>query len=530
MSRADLDVLVVGAGPTGLALALQAHDHGAGVRVVERRPEPFRPSRALIVHPRTLEVLRPLGVVDDLLDRGDVSPSVRLHLGTREIPVELGRFDLPDTAFPHLLFVRQADVERVLVSALTERGIDVERGAAVVDVSDGAPRPHVTVQRGGDVEEVSPRYVAGCDGAASTVRAVTGVDWEGGSYAPEVVLADVEVDGDLAAGVAHVVAGRQGLVFLFAIGERATWRLLATRPAHGHDAASGGAERPVPADELQSLLDRAGLAARITDVAWSARVPLQHRIASHFRRGPLFLVGDAAHVHSPAGGQGMNTGIQDAMNLGWKLGFAAAGPVVPSPPSPLLDSYEEERRPVAQHVLAITRALFWAESGTDPLASIGRSALAPCAGAAVPLLMRQRWLVAQAVRTLSQLRVNYRGRTLSVEGTVRAHTGPRPGERLPDSVVTTAHGRFHVHELLAAPGIHLLVEAGAPGMEDGVFGRWVHVHHLSDRSGFGILAVRPDGYVGFRSASPETGQLASWLELAGVPRSGATAWERRGDA
>ena len=137
------------------------------------------------------------------------------------------------------------------------------------------------------------------------------------------MLADVELDGTCAGGVAHVVAGRRGLLFVFALGERATWRLLATRPAAPGAAAVRAPGPPVPAAELQALLDDAGLDARITDLAWSARFRLQHRLAARFRRGRLFLAGDAAHAYSPATGQGMNTGIQDAVNLGWKLAFAA---------------------------------------------------------------------------------------------------------------------------------------------------------------------------------------------------------------
>lgn len=154
----------------------------------------------------------------------------------------------------------------------------------------------------------------------------------------EVVLADAELDGDLAGGTARVVAGRQGLLFAFPLGERATWRLLATRPAGAEQLPFGQPGPPVPAAELQELIDQAGLDARLTHLAWSARVRLQRRVAERFRRGRLFLVGDAAHAYSPATGQGMNAAIQDAANLGWKLTFATAQPGSAA----LLDSYEQE--------------------------------------------------------------------------------------------------------------------------------------------------------------------------------------------
>jgi len=506
-----VDVIVVGGGPSGLALALQAHAHGARVRVVERRVEAFRPSRALIVHPRTLEVLRPLGVTDALLSGGETAPDAHVHLGRREVPVRLGNFDIPDTPYPHLLFERQAVVESVLAQALVDRGIEVERGVELIDLHPESDQADVTLRRAGGVESVRCRYVAGCDGLDSTVRRLAGIRWRGASYPQEVVLADVELDGDLAPGVAHVVVARQGVLFLFTVGELATWRLLATRPP-------GGSDRPdirdcaVPTDELQGLLDEAGLQVCVAHAAWSASVPLQCGLASQYRKGPLYLVGDAAHVHSPAGGQGMNMGIQDAMNVGWKLAFAAAS--IPRPDA-LLTSYEAERRPIALKVLALTHALFWAEGGTDPLVKFARARLAPLASPVVPWVLTRKRLTAEGVRLLSQLRVHYRQSTLSVEGSPRARRGRRPGERIPDQPVTVAGVRRQLHEVVAHPGIHLLLECDADEVNE-LIGPYVHAHRILDWPGSGVSIVRPDGYVGYRSASVHHHQIASWLSLVGV--------------
>ena len=433
MSRAA-DLLVVGAGPTGLALALQAHDHGARVRIVERRPEAFRPSRAMIVHPRTLEVLRPLGVTAALLARADTAPAVRLHLGSRVVPARLAGLALPDTAFPHLTLLRQTDVEAVLAHALAGRGIAVERGTEVIEVGEGAAGAHATLRSPAGVETVDCDFVAGCDGPQSVVRRAAGIGWHGGPYGEEVVLADAELDPDLERGVAHVVAGRRGLVLVFALGERATWRLLATRPADRAPLPFGQPGPPVPPAELQALLAGAGLPARISAVAWSARFPLQHRLAGRFRQGRLYLAGDAAHAWSPAVGQGMNTGIQDAVNLGWKLAFAPWA----ADRAALLDSYDRERRPVARRVLALTHVAFWAEASTGPLPSLLRGVVAPLGAPALPVLLRQRRLVAEAVRLVSRLGVAYRDSPLSAEGHPRLAGGPRPGQRLPDATVAVA--------------------------------------------------------------------------------------------
>ena len=505
---ADPDVLVVGAGPTGLTTALQAHDNGATVRVVERRAEAFRPSRAMIMHPRTLESLRPLGVTERLLDRSDTAPKAELHLGRRRVTAELSHVALGDTAFPHLSMLRQMDAEDVLANALKRRGVEVERGVEFVAATADAVGVRATLRSDGRVEQSGCRFVAGCDGAASTVRDVARIGWQGGSYREEVVLADVELDGELAPGVLHVVAGRPGLVFLFALGEGATWRMLATRRGRDGDAPFGQPGPEVPASEVQRILDAAGLQVTVTELRWSAQVRLQHRLAAAFRQGPFFLAGDAAHTHSPAAAQGMNTGILDAVNLGWKLAFAGDGDEY----ADLLNSYGQERRPVARQVLALTHLVFFAESSTNPCAAFLRGTLVPLAAPALPLLLRQRLLMAEIVRVLSQGWVRYRNSTLSMEGKPGG-PGPRPGDRLPDQDVTCDGRTVRLHELTARPGVHVLLERDTEAPDERLLGPHVTVHRLSSWRGHGLVAVRPDGHVGFRCGDARPGQLGAWLRL-----------------
>jgi 2-polyprenyl-6-methoxyphenol hydroxylase-like FAD-dependent oxidoreductase len=512
--RKPVDVLVVGAGPAGLTTALQAHDHGATVRVVERRAQAFRPSRAMIMHPRTMESLRPLGVTDGLLERGDISPRAELHLGSKRVEAQLADVDLPDTAFPHLTMLRQMDVEEVLAAALVDRGVRVERGTELVDAGegqDGFARAVLRAEKGS--EEVTARFVAGCDGPASTVRGLAGIGWRGGAYREEVVLADVELEADLAPGILHVVAGREGLVFLFALGEGATWRLLATRPSHDRDVPFGQPGREVPLSDVQRLLDAAGLEATVSDMPWSAEVRLQHRLATAFGSGRLFLAGDAAHAHSPAAAQGMNSGMLDAVNLGWKLAFAAT---TEGDHTPLLESYERERRPVARQVLALTHAVFFAEASTNPLPAFLRARLVPLAAPAMPLMLRQRRLMAEVVRMLSQRWVRYRSSALSLEGSPGVSGWPRPGDRLPDQDVTYDGRWGRLHELTASPGVHVLLEGDAMDLDRRLLGPQVTVHRITSRPGTGVVAVRPDGHVGFRCGRSDPAQLGAWLDLVGA--------------
>jgi 2-polyprenyl-6-methoxyphenol hydroxylase-like FAD-dependent oxidoreductase len=509
--RLTADVLVAGAGPAGLALALQAHDHGAVVRVVDRRPEAVRPSRALILHARTLEVLRPLGVTQPLLARADTAPAADLRLGTRVVRVSVGDLALPDTAFPHLTLVRQMDVERVLAQALADRGIEVERDSELVAVRDEPGCVRAVLRASAGAEQARFGYVAGCDGPASTVRAQAGLGWAGRVYPAEVVLADAELDGDLPGDAAQVVAGRGGLLFAFRLGERATWRLLATRPATPGWLEPGSFGPPVSAAGVQALIDSAGLDVRITDLRWSARVTVQRRVASRFRRGRMFLAGEAAHAFSPATGQGMNAAIQDAANLGWKLAFAAARNRSPADGA-LLDSYDRERRPAARQLLALTNLGFWAEAGTGPVPSALRAWLAPLAAPLVPMLTRGR-PAASGIRLLSQLNAGYRGSPLSVDGTPRRRGGSRAGDRLPDRLVRADGRSIRLHELLARPGVHVLLDRDADQFENLAPGRFVTVHRLTSVPGHGVIVVRPDGYIGFRSRAAEAGQLVAWLAL-----------------
>jgi len=269
---------------------------------------------------------------------------------------------------------------------------------------------------------------------------------------------------------------------------------------------SGSFGPPVSAIDLQALIDQAGLDARITDLRWSSRVTVQRRLASRFRRGRLFLAGDAAHAFSPATGQGMNAAIQDAANLGWKLAFAAAGPG----DGPLLDSYDRERRPVARQLLALTNLAFWAEAGPGPVPSALRARLAPLAAPLVPALTRGR-PAASGIRLLSQLNVSYRGSPLSAEGTPRRPGGPRAGDRLPDRLVRAGGRSIRLHELLARPGVHVLLDRDADRLDGLAPGRFVTIHRLTSVPGRSVTVVRPDGYIGLRSRTAEAAQIAAWL-------------------
>ncbi|HSU35724.1 MAG TPA: FAD-dependent monooxygenase [Propionibacteriaceae bacterium] len=513
MSEDQIDVLVVGAGPSGLALALQVQAYGARVRIVEQRAELFRPSRAMIMHSRTLEALRPLGVTNDLLAGADVAPRVDLHLGSRTLSVRLGDFGLGGSPFPRPILLRQSDVEAVLSQALLDRGVAVERGSELVGLAERDGLVRAQVRSAAGEEAIACRFLAGCDGGNSTVRNLARIGWRGGPYAEEVILADLELAGEVSLGAAQVVAARPGLLFLFPLGERAPWRLLATRAASRRAIPLGHMGPAVDRHDLQALLDSAGLPAAIRAAPWSAQVTLNHRLADTFRQGRIFLVGEAAHAHSPAGGQGMNTGVQDALNLGWKLAFLSRSDSPGSPDGPLICSYDLERRPTARRVLAMTHLMFWGEAGTGPAPSFLRGVLAPAAAPLLPLLLRRRF-VAAGIWLLTQFWVHYRRSPLSTNLAPDRGRRMRPGDRVPDMSVITDQGQIQLQQLLADPGLHVLLQRDAIRVDSTAFGPWVHVHRIRNWPGSGALIVRPDGYVGFRSGLVKDEQLTRWLALA----------------
>jgi 2-polyprenyl-6-methoxyphenol hydroxylase-like FAD-dependent oxidoreductase len=522
-----LDVLVVGAGPTGLTLAAQLQAFGASARIVDRQPDRVHESRALAVQPRTLEVLRGLGVTEELLARGNDAVWVQLHAGDRTTRVRLFGLGLDDTAYPFLLFVSQAETEAVLDGHLAGHGVHVERRVELATFHADPDSVSCTLRHAdGRTEQVRARYLVGCDGAASSVRRGAGIPFQGGAYPQTFALADLEVDGGLEADSAHAFLGQVGLLFFFPLGRPASWRLLGMHPTlHGRDPARPSLE------ELQALADRfTGGRLRLRDPVWLTYFRLAHRHATRYRAGRVFLAGDAAHVHSPAGAQGMNTGIQDAWNLGWKLALAARGLAAEA----LLDSYDAERRPVGRLVVRFTDRAFAVATSTNPILRAIRTQLVP---RVVPLALRFDRGMAYGFRTVSQLGIGYRHSPAVQEGRPALRRGPRAGDRLPDARIARDGQECWLGEALAAPGFHLLLcghpndwDAGRLAAAGGRYAGVLAVHHLTreavpgalhdsngqalPRLGVGDTAhylIRPDGHIGYRAAGTDLDGLQRYL-------------------
>jgi len=528
-----LDVLIVGGGPTGLTLAGVLQALGASFRIVDRLPDRVHESRALVMQPRTLEVLRGLEVTGELLRRGNDTVWLRLYSGGRSVRVRLFGFGMADTAFPFLLFVSQAETEAVLGDRLAAGGAQVERNVELTGFSaDGDGVVCTLRHRDGRTERVAARYLAGCDGPASSVRRGAGIPFQGGAYPQTFALADLEIDGDLDPASAHSFLGPDSILFCFPLGRPASWRVLATHPD-----LQGRREPAQPSlEELQALADLlTGDRLRLRDPVWLSYFRLQHRQAASYQAGPVFLAGDAAHVHSPAGGQGMNTGIQDAWNLGWKLALVTRGLAGED----LLGTYDAERRPVGRFVVRFTDRAFSVATSTNPLIRTARTRLV---ARVLPLVLRFRRGVGSGFRIVSQLGIRYRRSPAVREGRPRLRRGPRAGDRLPDARVTRDGRPCWLGEALAAPAFHLLLCGPVAGWDAGQVTALgdrrpdlLAIHHLTRepspgalhdpdgvalaRLGVGETAhylVRPDGHVGYRASGTDLRGLQGWLDRWGL--------------
>ena len=528
-------MLVVGAGPTGLALASQLQAYGISARIVERRVHD-RPSRAFVVQPRTLEVLAPAGISGALIARGDASARAKLHARGREITVSMARPGIADTAYPFLLAIPQVEVERVLEEHLTARGVVVERGVTVRSVRPDADGALSELHHAdGRVELVRSRFVVGCDGAESTVRRQAGIAFPARSYRPRLLLADVELSGELDPEALHGILAPAGALFLFPFPGARGWRLLTV--------LEGDADRDEATLVEEAVARASGGALAVRRLRWAQRVQLRRAQAATYRRGAVLLAGDAAHVHSPAGAQGMNTGLQDAVNLGWKLALVASGWA----PSALLDTYGDERWPVSRWTRRLTDAAFFLEAcDLPPLGSLRRT----LASLLVPLA-DGRSMPTPAFRLIAGLWTRYGRSRIAEEGEPRLRGGTLPGHRLPDGPVVEHDGRRGwLHERLRPPGFHLLLcDAGgrdrpAPPALAGVGPVPLSVHRLSSAAspgalrdpggrllrrlgvtGAGLCLVRPDGYVGYRcrgaSLAGLLGHLDGYRSGAAASRAGA---------
>ena len=400
---AHCDVLIVGAGPTGLMLAVQLARRGITATLIERNPGPALQSRALGVQARTLEIYAQLGIVDRALELGQRATGANIWVegkfGAR-VPVnDIGRNLSP---YPFLLILGQDDNERLLGEVLSKHGVTVHWNTELIGLDQHADGARATLKNGdGSIQEIRAAWVAGCDGARSAVRSFNKIEFSGAPYEQVFFVADTTVTGTMRPNELNVYLWRDEFHLFFPMRGRDHWRVAGILPVelrHRSDLEFS--------DVIPVIRRQVGDTLAFSECRWFSTYRIHHRRAERFRQKRCFLLGDAAHIHSPVGAQGMNTGLQDAYNLAWKLALVVSGRSTES----LLESYAEERMPVAEKLLRTTDRGFALIVSDHWTSRVMRTRVLY---RVIALAMRFERLRKRAFGTISQIGIRYRNASLS---------------------------------------------------------------------------------------------------------------------
>jgi len=497
----DTQVLITGAGPTGLVLALWLTRLGIGVRIIDKTAEAGTTSRALAVQSRTLEFYRQLGLADAVINAGTTVAGINLWVrGSKAVRVPFQRIGEGLSPFPSALVFPQDAHEQLLIEQLLTLGVAVERQTELLrfDQSDGGV--HATLRQS-DGSEVNccAAYLAGCDGARSIVREVLGINFPGGTYTQRFYVADVDAGGPVTDHELHIDLDDADFLAVFPLKEAGRVRLVGTvrEPTVENNELTFNDVSPRAIAQLQ---------LNVVKVNWFSTYHVHHRVAPSFRHGRAFLLGDAAHIHSPAGGQGMNTGIGDAVNLAWKLAAVLNHQAADN----LLDTYEVERIRFARRLVTTTDRGFTLATSDGALARQVRTRLIPLIA---PWLFRWPPLRRFLFRTMSQIGINYRHSALSA-GKAGAVCG---GDRLPWVHTATGHDNFDPLTSLTWQ-VHVYGEASAEltatcaehQLPLHVFA-WSADMLRASLMRHALYLIRPDGYIALAVADGDPQRLRDYL-------------------
>lgn len=521
----DCEVLVVGAGPTGLMAASLLRRSGVDVRIVEQRAEASRESRAFAVMARSMELFAQMGLAERVLERAVVAPGIDVFVrGQRVGGIDYDHVEADDTPYRFITLHPQAYTEEVLIEDLTRQGLEVERGVTVTALrQDGAGVEVDATGADGAPVRIRSRYAIGADGAHSVARKALALPFEGGKYDQTFMLADCEVTWPLDHAHFRIFLHGSTLGLFLPLQGQARSRVMTTDPSNRIE--QGGAEAShLDLAELEAAFRQVtGMEVTLSRPTWTTRYRVSHRGVPHYGVGRVFLAGDAAHIHSPAGGQGMNTGLQDAANLAWKLAVVLRGG-----PERLLETYDSERRPVGEDVVRTSDRMFTAVAGQSGFEATLRDWIARPVSAAMSHLtgMERR-----AFRKLAQLEIDYGRHDFAADmATGLGSDGPQVGRRAPNAAISRHLGVF---DLLAGYGFKVLAFSRKPLERDdahhaaaalaSLTGHEVEAHlvtrltwgqdeqvvtataaevfdayGLKARDAQAIYVIRPDGYIAWR--------------------------------
>jgi 2-polyprenyl-6-methoxyphenol hydroxylase-like FAD-dependent oxidoreductase len=501
-------------------LANQLGRRGIRVMIIDRHTGPAQQSRAMAVHARSLEIYAKLGIADPAIEQGVPGGGANLWSGGQlkaRIPFA-GSKNV--SAFPYVLMLGQDRNELILGDQLRNFGIDVRWNTELTAFVQEPDRVVATIaQRDGGTSTIIASYVAGCDGGRSTVRELSGIGFPGAAYEHAFFVADTEATGSMVPGQLNVYLWRGGFHLYFPMRGSNRWRVIGILPEALQEKTDLRFEELVP-----TLIEAGSAGLSFASCSWMSTYRIHHRCTERFRDRRCFLLGDAAHVHSPMGGQGMNTGLQDAYNLAWKLALAVEGRA----DSTLLDSYEAERAPVAHRLLATTDRAFQVVVSDHWLASMFRTRII---GNVMSLVMRNAQIQSLVFRTVSQVGIAYRESPLSQTLAGVDGKAPHAGDRFPWlhlRLGDDTHARDLFEALDDTRFKLLVINQPAPPREQLGYGNLLDVHAVPSHpandaelarariTGPAYYLLRPDGHVGLAGGAFDAVEVKRWFDKAHV--------------
>lgn len=527
MNNAHIPVLITGAGPTGLTMANLLARMDIPFLLIDKKPHPSRESKAFGIHARTLEIFDQLGIAEKAIHQGNIDNTVHVLIKNKEAAKFRLREIIPgESSFPYFLILAQHKTEQLLMDALESQGQKVHWEHELTHFSEKGEEKLAKIKGpSGEEQFVQFQYLLGCDGASSFVREQAGFAFEGKTYSPTFYLADGALDWAHPHGDIYFCMAPGHISGIFSFAEKNKYRIfnfLNTRI----DKKNGNLSR----EDFQEILDsNPYLDQQLKNPDWFSIFKIHSRITNVFQKGSIFLAGDAAHVHSPAGGQGMNTGIQDAYNLAWKLALVVKDSAAPA----LLNSYHEERHKIAHNLHKTTDRFFQLMISQNKLGDLFRLHIFPRGFNVVTSI---KGLRQQVLRRASQIAIKYRFSSLSLEVSAKGfyRKAPRAGDRAPYTKTWWKGEEADIFQLFKCTHFILLIAVYNPDDHRAVkiadyFRRKVsmpmEVHILAKSTGtssfyktYGIkkeamFLIRPDGHIGFRTSRLAITEIENYLAL-----------------
>jgi len=519
-------VLIVGAGPTGLMMAGQLARFGIPFRLVEKNEGPTTQSRALVIQPRSLEIFEQMGIAQRAVEQGRIFQTINYVVnGKLAQRVPLGEFGKELTQFPYLLILEQSKTEPLLASFLQQQGQNIEWRTELVSFTQTERGVSATLKHHDKEKTIEADWLIGADGANSLVRKTLGIPFGGETYKESLFVLDCRINWPFKADEAAIALSRDafGLFFPMTDGRCRVSGIVSEEYADKDTISFDDVNR----DFAKNLK----MDVTLSDPQWISLYHAHHRYVAHFRKDRCFLAGDAAHVHSPAGAQGMNTGLQDAYNLAWKLAFAIRG----NAEERILETYHEERLPIARKLVRTTDRVFGITVSQNPFVVFWRVHVMPRLVALIP---KEKHLLRFAFRLISQIGIHYRNSSLSRDASVGSfpRKAPRPGDRLPFATFRENNKLINIQDKVKAPAFHLLlfsknnseeetkairdlVDKYSDVIQIEVISFSLATNDLFETFGVpngGCYLVRPDMYIAYRSVRFDEEHLKAFLKRIAI--------------